>query len=58
MNKKLINLIFVCIALAMGVACFVLCLLGKGSIKDLFSMLSIAVICLSISKLTNINKEK
>lgn len=58
MNKNLIITILICIALAMGVAVVVLCIMTKGYAKDLLSMLGIATICLSLASLLKSQNNK
>ncbi|SFB03388.1 hypothetical protein [Clostridium frigidicarnis] len=51
MNKFTMSLIFNAIALGVGVATLVLSLLNQiDNVKQVISLLSIAVICLSLSK--------
>lgn len=51
MNKNLIKLILMAVALGMGVSTLVLNVLGNITVNTAVTLLSIAVICLAISKL-------
>lgn len=55
MNKDLKKLIFKSVALAMGVATFVLNLITTLESKNAIGLLSIGLICLAISEFENIN---
>ncbi len=59
MDKKKQNLpalILNCVALGLGVACVVLGILSKGTIKDIIMIMSSAIVCLSASVMIR-NKE-
>ena len=57
-HQNLPTLILICVAMAMGVACVVLCGFGTGKIKDILTMLSAGVVCLSAAMLIKNNKKE
>ena len=57
--KRIINLIFAAIALAIGVAVVVLSMLDEGvALNEMIKLLGIAVFSLGILALNNISKTK
>ncbi len=59
-NKKqnLPVLILICVAMGLGIACVVLCGMGTGKIKDILSMISSAIVCLSAAMLIKTRKKE
>lgn len=55
-HKNLPSLILICVAMAMGVSCIVICGFGTGRIKDILTMVSIGITCLSAAMLIKNNK--